>query len=288
MLSFIMKNKEEINNYIDEISENENIEPILRDAITYSLKDGKAIRATLLIETIKGLNIKLIDRSVYRSALAVEMIHAYSLIHDDLPAIDNDNYRRGKLTLHKKFGEDVAIVSGDALGGFAFKYLATTNYNSDTKIEMIKELADAAGPEGMVYGQIMDMRYPINSIEELNKMHFLKTGKMILLPIKLALIIANIKKDSPAYNDFLNYGKNIGIAFQARDDLLDVIGDENKVGKKLKKDSLQNKKTYIDFWGIEGTQKKIDELLDSAINSIKKYNLKSLESIANFLRKRDY
>jgi geranylgeranyl diphosphate synthase type II len=118
MLSFINENKQKLDKYIDVILENKNIEPILREAMTYSLKDGKAIRGTLLIETIKALNIELLDESAYQSALAVEMVHAYSLIHDDLPAIDNDDYRRGKLTLHKKYGEDIAIVSGDALGAF--------------------------------------------------------------------------------------------------------------------------------------------------------------------------
>jgi geranylgeranyl diphosphate synthase type II len=169
-----------------------------------------------------------------------------------------------------------------------FNYLAKTSYKAEKKIEMIKELSNAAGPEGMVYGQIMDMTYPINFIEELDKMHFLKTGKMIILPIKLALIIADIPKNSSIYKDFLEYGKNLGIAFQARDDLLDVIGSEETVGKRLNKDFLQNKKTYIDFWGIEGTQKKIDELVDTAIYSIRKYNHKSLENLADFLRKRDY
>jgi len=288
MYSFIEENKKKLEKYINEIRDNSNIEPLLAEAMHYSLKDGKAIRASLLIEVVTQMIKDFDENSLFNAALAIEMIHAYSLIHDDLPAIDNDDFRRGKPTLHKKFGEDVAIVSGDALGGYAFYYLAKTDYSYETRIKLIKKLAEAAGPEGMIYGQIMDMRYPIDSIEELNKMHYLKTGRMIVLPIEFALIIAGVEEGSKKYNDFIQYGKNIGIAFQAKDDLLDVIGTEEKVGKKLNKDEAQNKRTYIHFWGVEKTQKKIDEMIDEAISFIKPYNIPSLENLANFLRVRDY
>ncbi len=288
MISFIYENKKKLDKYISEILNNKNIEPVLKEAMYYSLSDGKAVRASLLLETLKALDKSLIDDSAYHTAMAIEMIHAYSLIHDDLPAIDNDDFRRGKLSVHKKFGEDIAIVSGDALGGYAFYYLSATNYPALTKVNMIKELALAAGPEGMISGQVMDMRYTINSVDELDKMHSLKTGKMIELPVKLALLITETDKNSELYHNLLKYSYNLGIAFQARDDLLDVTGDEKIVGKKLQKDKKQNKINYIDFWGVEGTKNKINELIDDALDYIKSYNFENLENIAYFLKTRDF
>jgi geranylgeranyl diphosphate synthase type II len=286
VLNFLKENIDLVEKEIDNILLDARLEPLIKEAMVYVLKGGKKIRASLLIEAVKSIDKNLINSDLIKIAMAIEMIHAYSLVHDDLPALDNDDYRRGKLTLHKKYNEALAILTGDALLTHAFTIISETNYKKDIKFDILQKLASASGPMGMIYGQIMDMEYEIKDLSTLKKLHSLKTGKMLILPIEIAIIITECDEDM-SY-DLLEYAKSIGVAFQAVDDLLDVIGIEDKMGKTLHKDELQDKVTYIDMLGVENTKVEINNLINKALESIKKYNLINLERIASFIGKRDY
>ena len=287
-MNFLKENIDLIENEINNIGLDNRIEPLIREAMVYILKGGKKIRGSLLIETVKAINENYVNDDLIKVAMAIEMIHAYSLVHDDLPALDNDDYRRGKLTLHKKYNEAVAILAGDALLTHAFTYVSETNYRKDIKFDILQNLASASGPMGMIYGQMMDMEYKIDNLELLKKLHSLKTGKMLILPVKLACIITGYNESNKLQRDLLDYAEKIGVAFQAVDDLLDVTGSDDKMGKTLHKDELQDKITYINILGVENTKSEINNLINEALESIKEYGFKNLESIANFIGKRDY
>ncbi len=285
-MEFLKNNQIQLSKYFDLLSNDLLLEPTIKEAMVYALEGGKCIRGSLLIETVKGLNSALLTDSVYKVAVSIEMIHAYSLIHDDLPALDNDDVRRGKPTVHKKYGEDVAILTGDALLTHAFTIITQTDFSAEIKIKLVELLSKAAGPYGMIYGQMMDLKYNIKNIDELNLLDNLKTGKMLTIPVEAAMVILKAKEEQ--YKDFVEFSKLVGISFQAKDDLLDFIGDEKKVGKKLNKDLSQNKKTYPYFLGIEGTQSKIDDFINNALIIIKKYNISNLEILCNFLKTREF
>ena len=284
-MEFLKENIKIIENENLNILNDERIEPLLRETMHYILTGGKKLRASLLLETVKAVNSKYFTKDLIKVAAAIEMVHSYSLVHDDLPALDNDDFRRGKLTLHKKYNEAIAILTGDALLTHAFTYISETEYNSEIKFKLLKELAQASGPMGMIYGQVMDMEYKIENIETLKKLHSLKTGKMLILPIKFACIILNCS--SSLTENLLKYAENLGIAFQASDDLLDVTGNSKKMGKTLHKDEKQNKVTYMDLFGTEGTKKEIKNLIDNALHYIKDYNFSRLEELALFIVKRE-
>ncbi|MBN2694654.1 polyprenyl synthetase family protein [bacterium] len=259
----------------------------IQDAMFYALDGGKGVRASLLVETTLSINPKKDDKSLWLSALAIEMIHAYSLIHDDLPALDNDDLRRGKATVHKMFGEDIAILTGDALLNTAFEVLLQTEYSDSIKLQLIKKLGKAAGAQGMIKGQVIDLKHPSSTIDELKYLHSLKTGEMITVPIEFATIITEC--DLKIKDSLVDFSKKIGIAFQAKDDLLDIIGDEDSVGKKLQKDLKQNKKTYPYFLGIADTKKEIDYLTSSALNILEncKFNFEKLKELTYYLKIRE-
>ncbi len=287
-MEFLKENARLIEDEINNILLDSRIEPIIKEAMVYILKGGKKIRASLLIETVKSIDKNLVTSDLIKVATAIEMIHAYSLVHDDLPALDNDDYRRGKLTLHKKYNEAVAILTGDALLTHAFTYVSETNYKKDIKFDILQNLASASGPMGMIYGQMMDMEYKIDDLKSLKKLHSLKTGKMLILPIKLACIIVKCNNNDKLQNNLLNYANKIGVAFQAVDDLLDVVGNDDKMGKTLHKDELHDKVTYINILGVENTKLEINNLINEALHSIKEYNFKNLDKIAQFIGNREH
>jgi len=284
-MEFLKENIELIEKEIGSILLDNRIEPMIKEAMVYGLKGGKKLKATLLIETVKAIDLSLFNSDLIKVATAIEMIHAYSLVHDDLPALDNDDYRRGKLTLHKKYNEAFAIPSGDALLTHAFTYISETSYTKDVKFDIISLLASASGPMGMIYGQMMDMEYKVDNLDTLKKLHSLKTGKLLTIPIEVAIAITRV--DEKLSKKLLEYSKKIGIAFQAKDDLLDVIGEETKMGKTLHKDDLHDKVTYVNILGEEGTKTEIKNLVCDALNIIKPYKFSSLENIACFIDNRD-
>ena len=241
---------------------------IIWDAMRYSvLADGKRLRPILLIETAKQCskynNIDFNIEKVMPAACAIEMIHAQSLIHDDLPCMDNDDYRRGKLTNHKVFGEANAVLAGDALISYAvstiIKYL---KFEPNIKIKIINEIMKAAGVEGIIAGQVVDIESEGKDIDEntLNFIHSYKTASMFNTAIICGGILGNANENT--LNILTKFAQLFGLAFQVKDDILDVTATLKELGKTPGKDEIAKKATFIKFYGFEGAKKKLNSLCD--------------------------
>ena len=222
----------------------------VKAAMQYSLlAPGKRIRPKLLLATLKAYGI---EESVgYRCAAAIEMIHAYSLIHDDLPAMDNDTLRRGLPTSHVKIGEACAILAGDALLTQAFALGATASDNQEVNAKIVYALSTYAGADGMVLGQIKDLigeQKQDLSVDELKDIHYYKTGKLLTLPLVCACYLASHEED---LNAWVTIGHEIGLSFQIQDDILDVTSTVEELGKNINSDAENNKKTYVSILGID-------------------------------------
>jgi len=258
---------------------------ILRKAIEYSIENnGKRFRPILCLLTAKSLGKDY--HAILPTACAIEFIHTYSLIHDDLPSMDNDDFRRGKPTCHKEFGEDIAILTGDALFAEAFN-LVIKYQKSDAgiKIKVLEEIADASGTDGMVAGQIMDVYYTGKKMtsEKLEYMHQNKTGKLITASVRCAAILCGASEDY--LKKFTEYAENLGLAFQITDDILDVTSDNHTAGKTTGKDAVQKKNTYPDMWGLSRSKEIVVEKIKKAIAIVKSMDIdyRWLVNIANFL-----
>jgi farnesyl diphosphate synthase len=240
------------------------------EAIHYSVMNGgKRIRPQIILILSEILNVDISNENVDLIAAAGELIHCYSLIHDDLPAMDDDDYRRGQLSCHKKFDEATAILSGDAIQPLSLEVLTSIedpNLSDKTKLEIINLFARACGPEGMVEGQNRDILSENKKLteEELDQIHYLKTGKLIEACV---LCVCLIKKniDETLIEKLIEFSNKFGLAFQIRDDILDEIGDEDKIGKPAKSDIKNNKSTYPSIMGIEESQRKAQLLIDKAL-----------------------
>lgn len=233
----------------------------LTDAVTYSLAaGGKRIRPLLFLKMLESLGVTL-ETAYYQVATTVEMIHAGSLIHDDLPAMDNDDYRRGQLTNHKKFDEATAILAGDALFLDPYYLLATASLPATIVVSLVKELSFASGALGMVAGQILDMdgEGKTLSLEQVKEIHHLKTGRMLTFPFVAAGIIA--EQSEAVIAKLREIGQNLGLAFQIRDDIIDVTGTFEEIGKTPGKDQAEEKSTYVALLGLKGAQEALEELL---------------------------
>ena len=234
------------------------------------LNGGKRLRPFLLFATLELLNENI--KKGVKSAIALEMIHSYSLVHDDLPALDNDDYRRGKLTTHKVFGEAEGILIGDSLLTYAFYVLSQKNLellSSKQIVNIISKTSEYAGINGMIGGQMIDIESENKKIdlETLKYIHSHKTGKLIKLPIEIACIIANIEKDK---REFLEeYADLIGIAFQVKDDILDVEGTFEELGKPVGSDVDLHKATYPSILGMEESKKILNDTVEKAKEIIK-------------------
>jgi len=245
---------------------------ILKKAIKYSVENsGKRFRPILCLLTAKSLGKDY--RAVLPTACAIEFIHTYSLIHDDLPSIDNDDLRRGKPTCHKKFGEDIAVLAGDALFAEAFNIIIKYQIADDrTKIKILEEIADASGTSGMAAGQIVDVYFTGKKIskKKLEYMHRNKTGKIITASVRCAAILCGVIDDY--LKKFTEYSENLGLAFQITDDILDVTSD-----KRIN--------TFPNIWGISKSKEIARDKIDKAIAIIKSMDIdyKWLVNIANFL-----
>lgn len=245
---------------------------ILKEAIKYSVENsGKRFRPILCLLTAKSLGKDY--RAVLPTACAIEFIHTYSLIHDDLPSIDNDDLRRGKPTCHKKFGEDIAVLAGDALFAEAFNIIIKYQIADDrTKIKILEEIADASGASGMTAGQIVDVYFTGKKIskKKLEYMHRNKTGKIITASVRCAAILCGVIDDY--LKKFTEYSENLGLAFQITDDILDVTSDKRV-------------NTFPNIWGISKSKEIARDKIDKAIAIIKSMDIdyKWLVNIANFL-----
>ena len=263
---------------------------IIISAEKYSLLGGgKRIRPFLVNEVARVLGASLEASMPF--AMAVEMIHTYSLIHDDLPCMDNDDFRRGKPSNHKVYGEAYAMLAGDALLTNAF-LAAASNKNVDTSYlsAAIAALSDAAGDEGMIGGQVTDLEGEEKKLtfEELLRLHSLKTGKMIEVSALLGCIAAGYSAETKEARAVCAYARNIGLAFQAIDDLLDLIGDEAIVGKTLSSDAENQKTTFLSFFDIEGVRDYAKRLTEDAISEISEIEgSELLRELALYLLERD-
>ncbi len=282
----IKNHKKKIEQYIDGVFDGITDSPeILKNAMYYSISaGGKRIRPVLLLEFYKLLGGN--EDDILNFAAAIEMIHTYSLIHDDLPCMDNDDMRRGKPSCHKAFGEDVALLAGDALLTLAFETASNISDKIDPKraVLAINALSKAAGMCKMVGGQVIDLQSEGKkiSLETLEKLQSGKTVAMLKISAEIACILANADENDTAA--LVGYCENIGKAFQIRDDILDVIGDSETFGKPVGSDEDNHKNTYVSLIGLENSQKLCDELTKKAIDSVNRFdNSDDLRELAQML-----
>ena len=279
---FIETNKDKLNAFAKDYVEKLEMPDILKESITYSLvNDGKKIRPLSFLYLLKYYGIEY--SKYFDIALAIELVHTYSLVHDDLPEMDNDDYRWGKYTNHKVYGQDVAVLTGDAMLTLAFEVLSDADVKPDLKVRLIKQFANYSGAMGMIAGQIYDVKqknYDVDA-DYLRKMHSLKTGRLIELPLDFACLVANKLED---YDDVKEFGQQLGIAYQIKDDILDYYGDFEKIGKLPSDEDMI---TYLSFYGIEECEELLKQHTFNAITVAKHLNNNLLEDFANYLLKRD-
>ena len=264
----------------------------LAEAMRYAvLSPGKRIRPILTYLTGQALGVNL--RKLDHAAAAVELIHAYSLIHDDLPAMDDDDLRRGRPTCHKKFDEATAILAGDALQALAFEVLvkeSNADIPSIVLVKMVRLLANASGIMGMAGGQAVDLASAGQAMneEKMETMHLLKTGALIKASVMLGYYLSK-KSDHTTEEALEKYAYCIGLAFQVQDDILDVEGDTATIGKPQGSDDISNKATYPRILGLELAKKTADKLVANAVDSLKILggDAASLEMVARYIVQRD-
>ena len=262
---------------IQEFYQSKEVSADLTETILYSIEaGGKRIRPLLLLELLEGFGLELTPAH-FQVAAALEMIHTGSLIHDDLPAMDNDDYRRGRLTSHKKFGEDMAILAGDSLFLDSYGLVAMAELPSQVKVDLIAELSLAAGSFGMVAGQVLDMQGEGRKLtmDQLQTIHANKTGKLLAYPFVAAGIIAQTGQS--VLGKLRQAGELLGLAFQVRDDILDVTASFDQIGKTPQKDLVAEKSTYPALLGLDGARAFFDETLEQA-----KSLLEQLETESDF------
>ncbi|MEK5398448.1 polyprenyl synthetase family protein [Paenibacillus nitricinens] len=266
----------------------------LQQAMKYSLMaGGKRLRPLLVIIACEALGGS--REAALPVAAAIEMVHTYSLIHDDLPAMDNDDYRRGKLTNHKVFGEATAILAGDALLTHAFYSVVQASRKfgvpAESVLSIVEDLAEMAGPRGMVGGQIADMEgeQGLTDLAQLKYIHLHKTGDLIIFSLLAGGRIAGANEQQ--LEALHKFGTAIGLAFQIQDDILDLIGDEGKLGKKTGSDVKQHKVTYPYFIGLEASREEVKQLTETAHNAVLNggfHDSQRLLEIADYLMARDH
>ena len=253
-------------------------------AMSYSaLSESKMIRAGLIFASGK-INENISNNSLITLASAVELIHTYSLIHDDLPCMDDDDFRRGKESCHIKFGEANAVLAGDALQTLAYEMVCNDiDLSPDQRVNAIKLISSACGKNGMVYGQFLDIE---NESKEINKetienIHSLKTGKLI----ECSVMLGQIGNNKPQQNEILlKFSKKVGLAFQITDDILEVISDKETLGKNINSDTKNQKSTYINVLGIDEAIKRSKELSESAMLDISVLKLKEADMLVELAK----
>lgn len=261
----------------------------LQEAMAYSLLNGgKRIRPLLCLLSCQAVSGQF--QSALHAACALEMIHTYSLIHDDLPALDNDDWRRGKASNHKVYGEDMAILAGDALMALAFEALAQQDeLPADIQLKTSYELARASGPAGMCGGQVLDMQADMDSAEAALAMYALKTGALIRASVRMGALIGGASSEQLEHLTI--YAEQLGQAFQIVDDLLDLTGSLDTLGKTPGKDVLQQKRTYATFYGVEASQQKVKNCLQVALDALEQADLQEthhLKALAYLLVERSH
>lgn len=287
---FQQKYKQKLEETMVGYVQTKNMPSKIKEAMVYSLEaGGKRIRPVLLLAVIEGF--KKDPELGLKTAAALEMIHTYSLIHDDLPSMDDDDLRRGKPTNHKVFGEAMAILAGDGLLTHSFGLIAEDPLiTSDQKVKLIGLLAQSAGPEGMVGGQVADIEGENKklSVEELETIHVHKTGKLLIFSVLAGAVIAGASVEEQARLE--RFAHHIGLAFQIQDDILDIEGEEELIGKRTGSDESKQKSTYPGLLTIDGSKKKLQFHLDEALNSLDGLSMdtKLLKQIARLIVNRNH
>ena len=288
---YLKEKKELVDSFLKEYFSSPSTPSILGESVTYSLfAGGKRIRPILCLAAYEACDGDSED--ILPFASSIELIHTYSLIHDDLPAMDNDDLRRGKPTNHKVFGEGMAILAGDGLLTEAFYMMSNSLSNKNIKntalIRAIKEISFVSGIHGMVGGQAQDLIAENSEPdkETLSFIHKHKTGSLISGSLRAGAILANCTK--PSLSAITRYGENIGLAFQVIDDILDIEGDTAELGKTAGSDERKKKMTYPALYGIEQSREKAGELISEAIFAIKDFSGKAepLREIARYFLER--
>ena len=263
--------------------------PTLSEAMNYSLlAGGKRLRPVLLMAAADAVGA--MGKDFLRTACALEMIHTYSLIHDDLPAMDNDDYRRGKLTNHKVFGDGMAVLAGDALLTMAFEIMATQAATTPEKnLRIVQEMSRAAGPAGMVGGQAIDLLSENKSIgmELLQQMHMAKTGALFLAAIRSGAILGDATDIQLAA--LTKYAECFGLVFQITDDILDVTGTEAAIGKPVGSDERNKKSTYVTLTSLERAKELAEATVEKALEAVLPFGAEAdfLRGIVKYLITRD-
>lgn len=264
---------------VKELEQEPPLDETLAAAMKYSLMaGGKRLRPILLMAAADAVGAKGTD--YLTAGCALEMIHTYSLIHDDLPAMDNDDYRRGKLTNHKVYGDGMAVLAGDALLTLAFEALTRQQHtDAATLLRVVKEISTAAGMNGMVGGQAIDLESEGKHIdmETLRRMHMGKTGALFRAALRSGAILAGA--DEKKLAALTDYAEKFGLAFQITDDILDVVGDEKLIGKPVGSDIRNEKSTYVTLTSLEEAQKLAKETVDGAVAALQDFGPE-----ADFLR----
>ncbi|AXU27179.1 TPA: polyprenyl synthetase family protein [Clostridioides difficile] len=262
------------------------------EAMNYSLSaGGKRLRPILTLEACKIVGGN--EDEAIPFAIAIEMIHTYSLIHDDLPALDNDDLRRGKPTNHKVYGEAMGILAGDALLNYAFEVMLAGSINKENPekyLKAINEIAKGAGIYGMIGGQVVDVESENKQIEKekLDYIHMNKTAAMMVGCMRAGATIGGA--NSEQMEEITKYAKNIGLSFQIVDDILDIVGDEAKLGKKVGSDIENHKSTYPSLLGLDKSKEIAHNLIDEAKKSIEKLSddVDFLKGLAEYIIDREY
>ncbi len=264
---------------LEELGVESALVPELADSMRYSLMaGGKRLRPILVMAAADAVGARGTD--FLQAACGIEMIHTYSLIHDDLPAMDNDDYRRGKLTNHKVYGEALAILAGDALLTQAFEViLRQQGVSAEVLVQVVREMSVAAGPNGMVGGQVIDMLSEGKkiSLEELRRMHMGKTGALFRAAIRSGAILGGA--DAVRLEALTTYADCFGLAFQITDDILDVVGDEAVIGKPVGSDERNDKSTYVTLTSLEKARELAAETVAKALKALEPFGRE-----ADFLR----
>ena len=256
----------------------------IEQAMNYSASsDSKMVRAALIYASAEN-NEQLNPLSKLTLATSIELVHTYSLIHDDLPSMDDDDYRRGKESNHIKFGEANAILAGDALQALAYQIIANdAHLDSHMKVEAISILSSACGKNGMVYGQYLDIKNEATKTkkDEIELIHSLKTGKLIECAVMMGQIGNKEKKSIEKYQ---NFGRKIGLAFQITDDILEVTSDKKTLGKNTNSDEKNNKATYVNVVGLSNAIRESESLSKTAINEISDDNITGTDMLIELAR----
>lgn len=256
--------------------------PVLGEAMRYGVQGGKGLRGFLVMESARLHGVDA-GAALYPAA-AIECLHAYSLIHDDLPCMDDDDLRRGQPTVHRKWNEALAVLAGDALQAQAFQFIGEADLPDAVQVHLMSSLAMQAGPDGMVGGQAADIaaetaNTPL-TLDDITRLQAGKTGALIIWSCMAGAMMADVSAVQ-----MHRYGEALGLAFQIADDVLDVTGDETAVGKAVGKDNAAGKATFVSLLGVDGAKRRANELVEQACDALSEYGDKAdtLRQAARFV-----